>query len=1041
MNYIKHSLKASAALLLCHAMLMAGTTGKISGRITDAASGDPLPGANVVIQGTTLGAATDAAGDYFIINVPPGTYSVEVTMIGYQGVTKTGAIVRIDLTTPLDYQITSTVLVGESVEVTAEREIIQMDQSASVVNASVAEIEATPLVNDIEQYISLQAGIEGDVIRGGGLDQTGFMLDGLMMVDNRANQPMMAVNLSSVQEISIIMGGFNAEYGNVRSGLINVTTKEGDPNAYHGSVDFRYTPPYLKHGGVSLFDPENWYLKRFLDPAVAFVGTENGTWDDATKAQYPFFSGWNKVASDLNEGLTPDDGLYITPQEAQQIFLWEHRVQNAEEYVKDNPELLNLLQEREGHYADKPDMIADVSLGGPVPVLNRYLGDLSFFVSHRTNREQFGMTTSRDFYREQNTQIKLTSRITSGMKLHLEGSTGIIESVNRVPQGSNSIDNNYVRGGDGIFDSQLGGYSGGNWGNYYSYGQHHSGNLYWPEAHTRFDIKRSMAGLALDHMLSNRTFYNLRLSYVEVKNDNDFFPEEDFRDPATLITIAGRDLNEAPLGMDKAVPPTRTLSDGMFYSATGGGARDFGKVYTTTVKFDLTSQVDKYNQVKAGFLYNIDNLHTWFEHNRFESTWENRMTKWDESPYRIGAYIQDKLEFEGMIANFGLRLDYNQPNTDWFDINEAYSDYYRKGSKDDFYDEAPQKPAEGHLKISPRLGISHPISDKAKLYFNYGHFYSMPPSSDMYYIYWGRKSDGVKGLGNPNAVLPRTVAYELGIDYNLGDMFLIHAAGYYKDVGDETGTVEYTGYDGGIDYETIENNHYADIRGLEVRVDKRFGPWFTGWLLYDYKVTTDGFVGREHYYEDQREQRVYGLQNPYQEKPLARPLARANLTLMTPLDFGPAVGGFMPLADINLSFLWGWKAGAYVTWDPLETDELEDNVQWKGRHTLDVRLSKRARLGGQTLTFWVDISNALDLEYIDPIGFYTTTDREKYLESLHLPMYKGQKYKEAGYTGGDDQLGDIGGPGTDKDYINMPDRDFLTYLNPRSFIIGLKYAF
>lgn len=64
-----------------------------------------------------------------------------------------------------------------------------MDQSVSAVHASIAEIESVPMVIDIQQYISLPAGIEGDIIRGGGLDQTAFMLDGLMVVDNRSNKP------------------------------------------------------------------------------------------------------------------------------------------------------------------------------------------------------------------------------------------------------------------------------------------------------------------------------------------------------------------------------------------------------------------------------------------------------------------------------------------------------------------------------------------------------------------------------------------------------------------------------------------------------------------------------------------------------------------------------------------------------------------------------------------------------------------------------------------------------------------------------------
>ena len=936
------------------------------------------------------------------------------------------------------------VIHGQRNVLIAEREIVKMDESASVINASADEIVNIPMVSDMSQYINLQAGIEGEIIRGGDLDQTAFMVDGLMLVDNRANVPVMAVNLSSIKELNIIMGGFNAEYGNVRSGLINVVTKEGDPTRFHGSVDFRYTPAQLKHKGASLFDPENWYLARFLDDDVAMGGTVAGTWTDYEKNQVPSFKGWTKIAEEQQ-----DKYPGITAQQCQDIFRWQHTVEGSE-----------ALGQEERTYGDEPDMVYDLSLGGPVPIIGGFLGDMSFFVSHRTNKELFALPVSREYYTESNTQFKLTSRVTPSIKLHIEGSTGLVESVNQRVQGSDGEDNLYVRGGDGILWSTLAG--GYNIDDRNSYKQHGSGDLYWPKALTPFDIHRNTVGLALDHVLSPRTFYNVRVSYVSVVNDNGRYldPDKpppidqvkletgpDYRSDDLVETIGGWGLTEEPYGMDKTVPPLKMLGDGMFYSATGGGAQDSGKVNTVNIKIDLTSQVNKYNQVKTGVEFVYDDLYTLFRHERYESSWENRETRWEESPYRVGAYIQDKLEFEGMVANFGLRLDYNQPNTSWFDIEEPYSDYYRPKYKDAFRDDAPQKSAEGQLKISPRLGISHPISESAKLYFNYGHFYSMPPSEDMYRIFWGKKSDGVRFIGNPNAELPRTVAYELGVDFNVAGIFRARFGGYYKDVGDQTGDVNYEGYDGGVDYGTIENNHYEDIRGFELRIDKAFGRWVTGWLNYNYMVSTKGFIGREDYFEDQREQRKAGLQDPYQEIPLARPRANGQIILTTPGDFGPVVGGMNILGEISTSLLWSWKAGEYITWDPLDTYELKDNLQWKGKHSLNARIQKRARIGGQRLTLFVDINNILDLEYIDEAGFSRSSDREKYYKTLRLPMYDSDDYigerdvAKNYFIGGDDKLGDLGGPGTDKEYIDMPDRYFLTFLNPRTIIVGLKFDF
>jgi len=259
-------------LLLCMVPhLFAGVTGKIAGKVTDAETGDPLIGANVIVEGTNLGGATDTEGDYFVLGVAPGTYELRVTMMGYVSVNKTDVLISADHTTPADFVLQSTVLTGESVTIVAEKDVIAMDMSASQISLDAIDIKEVPTVTTIEEAIALQVGVDFDpstraydepadiTVRGGGRGQNAFMVNGLMMVDNRSNRPMMMVNLGAVQEINIIKGGFNAEYGNVRSGLINVITKEGSQTRYNGSLDFRYTPGYLKPLAVrSPSSAKNW---------------------------------------------------------------------------------------------------------------------------------------------------------------------------------------------------------------------------------------------------------------------------------------------------------------------------------------------------------------------------------------------------------------------------------------------------------------------------------------------------------------------------------------------------------------------------------------------------------------------------------------------------------------------------------------------------------------------------------------------------------------------------------------------------------------
>ncbi|HKJ69625.1 MAG TPA: TonB-dependent receptor, partial [bacterium] len=534
-----------------------------------------------------------------------------------------------------------------------------------------------------------------------------------------------------------------------------------------------------------------------------------------------------------------------------------------------------------------------------------------------------------------------------------------------------------------------------------------------------------------DHVLSQNTFYNLRITSVEI-NDVAEGPIT-MRDTTSLRTFGSMPVDEVPHGWSFQYA---TMWDAMYTGGEGSsGAFNFSTTRTFNVKFDFTSQVNRFNQVKFGFLVNYDDVDTFYESDVKCQPDNHWAVDWHNYPYRGGAYIQDKLEFEGMIANLGVRVDYNNPNTGWY-TTDRYSKYFTRLYRTIFSEVAPTEDTESHIRVSPRIGISHPITTTSKLYFNYGHFYSMPQSNDMFAIQYD--TDGISRIGNPSLGTPRTVAYELGVESSFGQ-FLVHLSGYYKDITHQTGDVAYTNFSGTVDYSTPESNNYEDIRGFELRVERRFGEWITGWLNYDYMVETSGYLGREHYYEDQRLQRIEGLQNPKQEKPLPRPVAHAHVMLTTPGDFGGQFGGFRPLARWRLGLLFSYQAGRYQTHDPLETYELQDNLQWKDRYEFDARISKTVRLGNRNLQIYADINNVFNLKYLETLGFEDTIDERSYLNSLHLPMYSGEQYQNAGFVAGDDKPGDL--KSDDKPYIDMPNRDFLSFLNPRYITFGFRIDF
>jgi len=1010
--------------------MMAGTTGKISGRVTNADTGEPLYGVNVIIDGTNLGASTDEEGDYYILRVAPGTYTVRATMIGYEIMAQTNVRVEVDRNVRLNFNLNTSVVEGEVVVVEAMREVIKMDISSSQTRVSAEDMLDVSTVSTVTDFLNLTAGVQDMSVRGGGRSQTSFLLDGLDLVDNRSNQPVMSINLSSVEEVSVIKGGFSAEYGNVRSGLISVVTKEGSTQEYHGTFDLRMTPAHQKHEGPSLIGHNNYWTRPYLDPDVAFDGTARGNWDSEQIEQNQSFVGWDRISFNLGNDEDPTNDK--TPEECYNMFLWEHALEGSGE-----------LGQREIQYAHKPDWQGELSLSGPIPLVGKLLGDMSFFASTRKEYELYATPSlARDAFESQNTQLKLTSHISNSMKLNVDMMFNKLNSLLMESEGEEPVDDDYFGDGDKIAGALEG------WRN------------------IPFDVERQMLGLTFDHVLSPSTYYSVKVSRLHIENtaSHAMMPS---RDTSGVIQFGQEWVDERPWNVLRPGDNVMTLGDGMMYSTVAMGIEDSSKVTTINAKVDLTSQVNKHHQIKTGVMVNVDHLKTLMrtEYGAQTAGLAGNQRRSDHSPLRIGAYVTDRLEFEGMIANLGVRLDYSNPNTEWYDL-ETYDDWFKKEYRDSFIEEAPRAPAEkGKIRVSPRFGMSHPISESAKIYFNYGHFYSMPLSRNMYRIGTLESGQGVTYLADPYIDPPRNVQYELGFETTLKDMFLLSLVGYYKDVSKQSGEVEYIGIDRVVEYTTFNNNHYADTRGFEFTLEKRFGRWFNAWLNYNYMVETEGLFGFSEYYQNPQDQDR--MVDPNLERPIAQPYARANLEFMTPIGFGPEIAGFKPLADWSMSWLVSWEAGDWITWNPLDIYGVEQNLQTKDYWGCDMRISRIIDVGNTSMTFFADVVNVFNLRRLNMDSFSSDgsgSDRERYLRSLNLEMYQEEIYQAAGGYGPDPEEYDVNDKRYDKpgdfrpgnwtddgtweydengkrEYINMPDLDSFWFMNPRHVWIGLQFKF
>ena len=226
MRVILRAWAVPTLLLLCVAGAASAQTGKVSGRVTDADSGEGVIGASVLVVGTERGASTDVDGYYSVIGVRPGTYAVRVSAIGYGTVVTENVRVQINRTTDLDAALASETTQTEEVIVRAERPIVQRDLTSSSASISSDELEALP-VQSFSDVVNLQAGVVEGHFRGGRTGEVAYLVDGVPVNDVYDQSFAFQVENEAIQEIEVISGTFNAEYGQAQSGVVNIVTKDG----------------------------------------------------------------------------------------------------------------------------------------------------------------------------------------------------------------------------------------------------------------------------------------------------------------------------------------------------------------------------------------------------------------------------------------------------------------------------------------------------------------------------------------------------------------------------------------------------------------------------------------------------------------------------------------------------------------------------------------------------------------------------------------------------------------------------------------------
>jgi len=255
---MKKNISIILILLFCFLGILSAqkdSAGYLRGIINDRESGEPLLGVNIVVLGTYLGASSDADGFYLIQNIKPGEYTLAVSYIGYKVIQKTDVRIKEGETLTLNFELESTALaLGQEIVVIGEKPLIQFDETSTTRTVTEQEI-SNQIFDDVKTVVSSQVGVveQDDAIhiRGARTDEAQYLLDGISVQDPLSGTGFgLNISANAIEEVNVITGGFNAEYGQATSGIVSVRTKSGS-DRFEGFASY-------KNDHLSMYRDQPW---------------------------------------------------------------------------------------------------------------------------------------------------------------------------------------------------------------------------------------------------------------------------------------------------------------------------------------------------------------------------------------------------------------------------------------------------------------------------------------------------------------------------------------------------------------------------------------------------------------------------------------------------------------------------------------------------------------------------------------------------------------------------------------------------------------
>ena len=982
----KRLLLTAVIILLSFSFAHAGVTGKISGRVIEMDTGEPLPGVNVVVEGTTLGSTTDLDGFYFILNVPVGMYTVKASMVGYTVMRVEQVVVTSDLTTRQEFTLAQATLDLGEVVVTAEKPMIEKDVTSSRTIRTSADMMAMP-VDNVFEVVNLTAGTVGDNFRGGRNTEVMYLVDGASIMDPVAGVYRGSIPSDAVEELSTETGGFSAEYGNAQSGVVQMVIKEGGDD-YSGSL--RYKTNDFGSSDLTSFEHLKNFQGTFGGPvpfskdflpglgmrfftAFEFLDTQGRfRREDSTGYSYS-----GKLTYALNEKQKLTVSGFWTDQEYTDYRHLYSNITYEDQWYSNNDEFNeNGLGWAGNGMLDNEDVNQNGVLD-PGEDLNQDGSIQNEDLNNDNILGSFDMLDHTPYYERTTNKVsvKWSHQISSRTFYEIQADRYYTDFYMNINENINE-DNN----GNGILDLEmsipfqyLSSYLDTMSGNF----NYYPDNLNDPSSANSFWVDYNGNGVQDYEDLNYNGLWDWDLDGGETdlyydNNNNGFIDNstEDINgngvlDPWEDDSTYGLGNNNGILDTDvmpweslASPPPDTKDSDGFYQYASGTGFyRLRWNNYDRTrwhLKSTIFSQIDMHHQIKAGAEIDMMNI---FSHDVDYASGGNVYGQnYEVDPYQIAIFGEDKMEFEGMIIKLGLRYDI---------FNANYDNY-----PSDVTDPVIDKSVGGVIKnptsvpvqhyVSPRFSVSFPFSNKDKLRFTYDKYFQMPILSRAF-TNLNFDFTGAFGLiGNPGIEPERTTLYEVGWEHLLSEDLAFEAVGFYKDVTGLTDVrqVFYTVADW---YGLYINSDYGNVRGFEINLDKR-GQWLSGSINYTYSVAKGKSSSHRQNYQTVWANNIIPTTEQYLDWDQRNTI---NGNVMFRVPRGSERFGIFQDSGINIIGQYG--SGLPFSFDPTAGREVVNNnerLPWTVR--FDLRVDKRFILNDRiNLLAYLQVNNIFDRQNVD----------------------------------------------------------------------------